>query len=106
MGKRKEPERGAEAGAAAAPAAAAPPSRLGDHSSYMPEPLRPLADVRLKLKGGATLLAHSVKLVEACGALARSSELFAGASAERPAALSAPFDEYEEADVKRFLKCI
>jgi hypothetical protein len=45
-------------------------------------------------------------LVLNCGALARSSELFAGASAERPAALSAPFDEYAKADVARFLKCI
>ena len=101
MSKRKEPE-----GAPAAAGAAPPPPRLGDHSSYMPEPLLVLADVRIKVQGGATLLAHTMTLVLNCGALARSSELFVGASAERPAALSAPFDEYAEADVARFLKCI
>jgi hypothetical protein len=95
MSKQKEDER--------APAAAGPPPRLGDHSSNMPEPLLPLADVQIKVEGGFTLLAHALKLVETCGALARSSELFAGASAERPAALSAPFDENAEAVVVRIL---
>jgi hypothetical protein len=103
MSKRKEPEGERALGAAGAPP---PPARLGDHSSYMPEPLLPLADVRIKVKGGSTLPAHTMTLVLNCGALARSSELFVGASGERPAALSAPFDKYAEADVARFLKCI
>ena len=103
MSKRKEPE---GEHAPAAPGAPPPPPRLGDHSSYMPEPLLPLADVHIKVKEGSTLPAHTLKLAETCGALARSSELFAGASAERPVALSSPFDEYAEADVARFLKCI
>jgi hypothetical protein len=97
MSKQKEDER--------APAAAGPPPRLGDHSSYMPEPLLPLADVRVKVKEGSALPAHAMTLVLNCGALARSSELFVGASPARPAALSAPFGEYAEADVARFLKC-
>jgi hypothetical protein len=79
---------------------------LGDHSSYMPQMMLVLADVRLKVKGGAVLPAHALKLVETCGAIAGSSELFAGATPDRPAALSSPFDEFEEADVARFLKCI
>ena len=79
---------------------------LGDHSSYMPQMMLVLADVRLKVKGGAVLPAHALKLVETCGAIAGSSELFAGATPERPAALISPFDEFEEADVARFLKCI
>jgi len=79
---------------------------LGDHSSYMPQMMLVLADVRVKVKGGAVLPAHALKLVETCGAIAGSSELFAGATPERPAALSSPFDEFEEADVARFLKCI
>ena len=79
---------------------------LGDHSSYMPQMMLVLADVRVKVKGGAVLPAHALKLVETCGAIAGSSELFAGATPDRPAALSSPFDEFEEADVARFLKCI
>ena len=79
---------------------------LGDHSSYMAEPLLPLADIQIKVKGGAVLPAHAMKLVETCGAIAGSSELFVGATPDRPAALSSPFDEFEEADVARFLKCI
>jgi hypothetical protein len=39
------------------------------------------------------LPAHAATLVQHCGTLARLSELFVGASPERPAALSAPFDE-------------
>ncbi len=103
MGKRKEPkgER-----APAAPAQPPPPPRLGDHSAYMPEPLLPLADDHIKVKEGSTLPAHNMTLVLYCGAPARSSELFVGASSERPAALSAPFDEHAEADVARFLKCL
>ena len=105
MSKRKEPELGAAADAAA-DTAGAPPPRLGDHSAYMPEPMLPLADVRIKVKGGVALPVHASALVLNCGALARSSELFVGASAERPAALSSPFDQYAEADVARFLRCI
>ena len=103
MSKRKEPE---DARAPSAPAADPPPPRLGDHSSYMAEPLLALADVHINVKESSALPAHAMALVQHCGALARSSELFAGASAERPAALSAPFDEYAETDVARFLKCI
>jgi hypothetical protein len=103
MSKRKEPE-----GAAPADAVAGPPTppRLGDHSSYMAEPLLPLDYVHIKVAGGRVLPAHAMKLVETCAALARSSELFVSASPARPAALSAPFDEYAEADVARFLLCI
>ena len=103
MSKRKEPEDERAPAAAGEPP---PPPRLGDHSSYMAEPLLPLADVRHKVKGGSTLLAHAMKLVETCGALARSSELFADATSKAPVALSSPFDEYAEADVARFFKCV
>jgi hypothetical protein len=41
-----------------------------------------------------------------CGALARSSELFADATSKAHVVLSAPFDEYAEADVARFLSVI
>ena len=104
MGKRKQPERGAAAGAAAK--AAATPPRLGDHASSMAEPMLLLADVHIKVKGGTVLPAHAVTLVQHCATLARSSELFADATSKAPAALSSPFDEYEEADVARFLECI
>ena len=100
MSKRKAPER------AAAAAGAAPPPRLGDHASYMPEPLVGLADVHIKVKGGAVLPAHAMALLQHCGALARSAELFADATSKAPVALSSPFDEYAEADVARFLRCI
>ena len=76
MSKREEP----------AEAAAGPPPRLGDHSSCMPEPLLPLADVRIKVKGGVVLPAHASALVLNCGVLARSSELFAGATSNAPVA--------------------
>jgi hypothetical protein len=66
----------------------------------------PLADVRIKVEGGVVLPVHAMALVQHCGALARSSELFVGASPARPAALSSPFDEFAEADVARFLQCI
>ena len=95
-----------DAAEGAVPAAAGAPPRLGDHSPYMPEPMLPLADVRVEVKSGAVLPAHASALVLNCGVLARSSELFVGASAARPAALSAPFNEYVEADVARFLRCI
>ena len=72
----------------------------------MPEPMLVLADVRVKVKGGVVLPAHAFALVLNCGALARSSELFAGATNKAPITLSSPFDEYAEADVARFLKCI
>jgi hypothetical protein len=55
----------------------------------MPEPLLPLADVRIKVKSGGVLPAHASALVLNCGALARSSELFADATSKAPAALSA-----------------
>jgi hypothetical protein len=102
VSKRKEPE-------GAAPAAAGPPlppPRLGDHAAYMPEGLLALADVHVKVRGGLALPAHAVTLVQHCRVLARSSELFVGASPERPAALSSPFDEYAEADVAHFLRCV
>jgi hypothetical protein len=70
MSKRREPEDELAHAAAGAPS---PPPRLGDHSSYVAEPLLPLADVRLKVKGGTALPAHALKLVETCGTLARSS---------------------------------
>ena len=104
MSEWKDPEGETPAGAPAT--AAAPPPRLGDHSAYMPEPMLLLADVHIKVRGGSTLPAHALKLVENCGALACSSELFADATSKAPAALSAPFDEYAEADVARFLRCI
>jgi hypothetical protein len=96
MSKRKEPE-----GATPAAAASAPP-RFGDHSSYTAETLVAVADVRIKVEGGAALPARTVPLLQRCGALARSPELFVGASAERPVPRSAPLDEYAEADVARF----
>jgi hypothetical protein len=104
MSKRKQPERGAAAGAASN--AAPPPPRLGDSSSYMAEPMLLLADVHIRVKGGAVLPAHAVTLVQHCTTLARSSELFADATNKAPVALGSPFDEYEEADVARFLECI
>jgi hypothetical protein len=100
MSTRKEPED------ERAPAAAGAPPRLGDHSSYMPEPLVGLADVHIKVEGGAVLPAHAMALLQHCGALARSAELFADATSKAPVALSSPFDEYAEADVARFLRCI
>ena len=103
MSKRKEPE---DERAPAAVGAPPPPPRLGDPSSSMAEPLLPLADVRIKVQGGILLPAHASTLVQNCGALARSSELFADATSKAPSALSAPFDECAEADVARFLKCI
>ena len=104
MSKRKDPEGEAPAGAPAVSGAA--PPRLGDHSAYMPEALLSLADVHIKVRGGSALPAHALKLVESCGVLTRSPELFSEATSKAPVALSAPFDEYAEADVARFLKCI
>ena len=98
MSKRKAP--------AAADGADGAPPRLGDHASYMPEPMLPLADVRIKVLGGAVLPAHASALVLNCGALARSSELLADATSKAPVVLSSPFDEYEEAGVARFLACL
>jgi hypothetical protein len=78
MSKRKLPERGL--------GAAAP--RLDDLTDYMPEPMRPLADVHLLTKSSAALPAHAATLLQDCGALASSSELFAASSAAAPKALS------------------
>jgi hypothetical protein len=45
----------------------APLLELGDHAAYMPEQLLTLADVRIKVKGGRALPAHSTHLVQHCG---------------------------------------
>jgi hypothetical protein len=104
MSKRKASEGAAPHDLPAS--AGVPPPRLGDHSSYMPETLLAVADDRIKVKGGSVLPAHTMAFIQHCGALARSPELFAGASAERPVALGSPFDEYAEADVACFLRCL
>ena len=83
----------------------APVLELGDHAAYMPEQLLTLADVRIKVKGGRALPAHATHLVQHCGVLAHTPELFAGGTAAAPTVLSAPFSEYEEDEVACFLKC-
>jgi hypothetical protein len=72
----------------------------------MPESMLPLADIRIKVLGGVVLPAHASALVLNCGALARSSELFADATSKAPVVLSSPFDKYKEAAVVRFLACL
>jgi hypothetical protein len=72
----------------------APLLELGDHASYMPDQPLTLADVCIEVKGGRALLAHSTHLVQHCGVLARTPELFADGTVAAATVLSAPFDEH------------